>query len=161
MVDVLDKAARSALMAKVRQKNTAPELVVRRALHAMGYRFRLHVKGLPGSPDLVFPSRRKVLFVHGCYWHAHDCKQGSRRPTSNVAFWSEKARANRERDERKEAALRQAGWDVETVWECEAKDRANPWLGRIVAFLGIRSEDPETGVSDAASDSGSIGKAGI
>jgi DNA mismatch endonuclease (patch repair protein) len=142
MVDVLDKAARSALMAKVRQKNTAPELVVRRALHALGYRYRLNVKELPGSPDLVFPVRRKALFVHGCYWHAHDCRQGLRRPTSNVAFWEEKARANRERDQRKERALREAGWDVETVWECETKDRFNPWLPRIRAFLGDRPETP-------------------
>ena len=123
-------------MARIRAKNTKPELVVRAALHALGYRFRIHVRGLAGSPDLAFPARRKALFVHGCFWHTHNCRQGLRRPTTNADFWNEKAHANRERDARKERQLRDAGWDVATVWECETKLREQPWLARIVEWLG-------------------------
>ena len=123
-------------MARIRAKNTKPELVVRGTLHALGYRFRIHVHGLAGSPDLVFPARRKALFVHGCFWHAHNCRHGLRRPTTNVDFWNEKAHANRERDARKERQLRDAGWEVATVWECETKSQDQPWLARIVEWLG-------------------------
>lgn len=123
-------------MARIRGKDTKPEFIVRRALHAIGYRYRLHVRGMPGSPDLVFPARRKVVFIHGCFWHAHDCSHGLRRPGTNVEFWNAKAIANRERDARKVRQLREAGWDVETVWECETKSKDQPWLPRIVEWLG-------------------------
>lgn len=121
-------------MSRIGGKNTAPELAVRRALHALGYRYRLHAPTLPGRPDLVFPARAKAVFVHGCFWHGHDCVHGRRRPSTNVAFWDEKARANAERDRRKERALEAAGWKVMVVWECEVK--AGTWLSRLRRFLG-------------------------
>lgn len=107
-------------MKSVRQEGTALELLVRTGLHRRGLRYRLHDRNLPGSPDLVFPGRRAVLFVHGCFWHAHDCQLG-RRPTSNVPFWEQKALANRIRDARKEAELRSLGWRVFVVWQCELR----------------------------------------
>ena len=116
--------ARSRQMALVRGKDTKPELVVRRLAHALGYRFRLHRKDLPGKPDLVFPSRRAVVFVHGCFWHRHpdpDCKL-ARLPKTRTEFWVPKLEGNRQRDERNVAALEAAGWRVLTVWECQLRD---------------------------------------
>jgi DNA mismatch endonuclease (patch repair protein) len=142
MVDSLSRSARSALMSRIGGKNTAPELAVRRALHALGYRYRLHASNLPGRPDLVFPSRAKAVFVHGCFWHGHDCAHGRRRPHTNVAFWSEKARANADRDQRKQRALEAAGWSVLVVWECEVK--AGTWMGPLRRFLGpVKQTSPE------------------
>lgn len=121
-------------MAKVGPKNTKPEMVVRRIVHALGYRFRLHRKDLPGSPDLVFPRLHKALFVHGCFWHRHaNCKKATT-PKTRISFWNEKFRKNIERDERKERELRLQGWDVAVVWECETKKieeltaRLSHWL---------------------------------
>lgn len=121
-------------MAKVGPKNTKPEMVVRKIVHALGYRFRLHRKDLPGSPDLVFPRLRKALFVHGCFWHRHaNCKKATT-PKTRINFWNEKFRKNIERDERKERELRLQGWDVAVVWECETKKieqlttRLSHWL---------------------------------
>ena len=108
-------------MRAVRRADTAPELFLRRMLHARGWRYRLHRKDLPGSPDLVFPSRRKVIFVHGCFWHAHDCRLG-RAPKTRTEFWSAKRLDNQARDRRAEAALRELGWDSLVVWQCELKD---------------------------------------
>ncbi|MBV2262385.1 MAG: very short patch repair endonuclease [Thauera sp.] len=153
MSDVLSKGARSALMARIRGNDTKPELIVRRTLHAMGYRYRLHVGDLPGTPDLVFPSRRKVVFVNGCFWHAHECRHGLRRPSTNVEFWNAKALANRERDARVERALREAGWDVEVVWECETKSKDRPWLRRIVQWLGPSSSSAKADISAGSGDS--------
>jgi DNA mismatch endonuclease (patch repair protein) len=99
----------------------------------MGYRYVLHKQGLPGTPDLVFPARGKVLFVHGCYWHGHTCKYGKAQSKSNVEFWQQKIDANRRRDRRNLRKLRAAGWSVATVWECEIKQRK--WVDRIVRFL--------------------------
>src|SRR5882672_9435689 len=113
-------------MQAVKSKDTAPELLVRSLAHRMGYRFRLHRKDLPGRPDLVFPGRRKAIFVHGCFWHGHDCEHGLRRPKTNVAFWEAKARDNRARDARKETKLSDTGWKVLVVWECQVK--RNVWL---------------------------------
>lgn len=107
-------------MARVRQKNTGPELRLRRQLHAAGYRFRLHRKDLPGTPDIVFPGRRKVIFVHGCFWHGHDCRAG-RAPSSNLAYWAAKIGANVERDERNGRMLEAAGWRVFVVWQCQLR----------------------------------------
>ncbi len=115
-------AGRSALMARIRGKDTKPELVVRRLVHAMGYRYRLHRRDLPGSPDLVFKSRRKVVFVHGCFWHRHPgCKKAST-PSTRREFWQEKFDQNVERDVRKEIQLMAAGWAVLVIWECQTKD---------------------------------------
>lgn len=113
--------ARSAQMAKVKNRDTKPEMRVRRALHAAGLRYRLHAKDLPGKPDIVLRSRRIAIFVHGCFWHRHpepQCKL-ARMPKSRVDFWQAKLEANRERDLRHDKALRAAGWDVQTIWECE------------------------------------------
>jgi DNA mismatch endonuclease (patch repair protein) len=122
MVDSIDQAARSALMSRIRGKNTRPELIVRKLVYAAGYRYRLHVRKLLGSPDLVFAGRKKVIFVHGCFWHLHDNCKGARIPKTRVEFWREKLHGNKLRDERTAETLRLAGWDVLVVWECELSD---------------------------------------
>lgn len=109
------------MMQRVKQKNTAPEKIVRSLLHRLGYRFRIHRKDLPGTPDIVLPSRRVAIFVHGCFWHGHDCRRG-RAPSSNLEYWGPKLESNRERDSRKAAALAAAGWRVVVVWQCELDD---------------------------------------
>lgn len=122
MVDTVSASRRSYIMRAIPQKNTRPEMVIRRMVHAMGARYRLHSKALSGRPDLVFPSRRLCIFVHGCFWHRHrGCRLASV-PASNVEFWSEKFRSNIERDKRKETELRNMGWRVEIIWECETRD---------------------------------------
>lgn len=123
MIDTLTKAERSERMSRVRAKDTKPEMTVRRLVHGMGYRYRLHDRRLPGSPDLVFPSRRKVIFVHGCFWHRHpdpSCKL-ARMPKSRQDFWGPKLEGNRERDERNRVALDREGWRQMVVWECECR----------------------------------------
>lgn len=135
-MDTLNSAARSERMSRVRAKNTSPELTVRRLVHRLGYRFRLHRRDLPGTPDLAFPGRRKVIFVHGCFWHRHpdpDCKL-ARMPKSRQEFWGPKLEGNRARDLRKEAAVKEAGWGVMTVWECELRDLTS-LENRIRTFL--------------------------
>lgn len=115
---------RSAQMARVRGRDTKPEMRVRRALHAAGLRYRLHAKGLPGRPDLILPSRRVAVFVHGCFWHRHpdpDCKL-ARLPKSRLDFWLPKLEGNRARDDRNKAALEKLGWKVVEIWECQIKD---------------------------------------
>lgn len=108
-------------MSRVRSKDTSPEMTVRRLVHAAGYRYRLHGRGLPGTPDLVFAGRRKVIFVHGCFWHRHKHCALARLPKSRLAFWLPKLEENRKRDIRSRARLRKMGWSVLTVWECELK----------------------------------------
>jgi DNA mismatch endonuclease (patch repair protein) len=133
MVDVFTPAERSRVMAAVRSKNTTPELLVRRLVHRMGLRFRLHSKALPGSPDLVFPSRRRAIFVHGCFWHGHTCGR-CRIPATNRGFWKKKLSANAERDRRALRRLRRLGWKVLVVWECQTvplkRDRLTARLAR-------------------------------
>lgn len=111
----------SALMRAIGRENTAPEMVVRRVLHAAGLRFTLHARGLPGTPDIVLPRRSTVVFVHGCFWHGHDCRHGRARAKTRTAFWDAKIAANRQRDHAKASALRALGWRVEVVWECECR----------------------------------------
>ncbi|WP_243772080.1 very short patch repair endonuclease [Burkholderia anthina] len=120
-------------MSRIRSKDTKPEVAVRSVLHRLGYRYVLHRRDLPGTPDLVFPSRRKIVFVHGCYWHGHTCKRGQAQSKSNVEYWQKKIDANRRRDERSVRRLRTNGWSVATVWECQI--RQGTWLKRIVRFL--------------------------
>jgi DNA mismatch endonuclease (patch repair protein) len=111
-------------MGLVRAKNTKPEMAVRRLVHALGYRYRLHGRSLPGRPDMVFASRRKVIFVHGCFWHRHTKCAKATTPRANAAFWLAKFRANRRRDRRIERRLTEAGWGVIIVWECELREPA-------------------------------------
>jgi DNA mismatch endonuclease, patch repair protein len=122
MTDVLTREQRSYNMSRIRGADTKPELIVRRALHALGFRYRLHGKYLPGKPDLVFASARTVVFVHGCFWHMHRCRYGKPAPATNKTFWAEKRRGNAERDKRHRAALRADGWKVFEIWECATKD---------------------------------------
>lgn len=121
-------------MGRVRSRDTKPEMMVRRMVHAMGYRYRLHAKDLPGKPDLAFRSRRKVVFVHGCFWHRHPECALARLPKSREDFWVPKLDANRRRDMKNERALRDAGWGVLTIWECELGDVAQ-LKTRIRGFL--------------------------
>jgi DNA mismatch endonuclease (patch repair protein) len=125
---------RSALMARVRGKDSKPEIVVRRSAHALGYRFRLHRRNLPGTPDLVFPRLRKAIFVHGCFWHRHRGCSRTTTPKTRAAFWAEKFADNIKRDARTRRQLRAAGWDVLVVWECETFDR-RALTRRLAAFL--------------------------
>lgn len=122
--DVLTPEQRSRCMSRIRGKDTSPELIVRSLVFSMGYRYRLHDKRLPGSPDLVFKGRRKIIFVHGCFWHMHDCRYGQVRPKANATFWETKRKRNVQRDQDNMAALQAAGWEVFVAWECETKDRA-------------------------------------
>jgi DNA mismatch endonuclease (patch repair protein) len=108
-------------MRAVKGRDTAPELTVRRLVHGMGFRFRLHRKNLPGKPDLVFPRLHKILFVHGCFWHGHDCARGSRVPVHNRAYWTQKIARNRDRDQAAVSALAALGWKVAVLWECEIR----------------------------------------
>jgi len=114
--------ARSRIMRAVKARDTAPELRVRRLAHRMGYRFRLYRKDLPGSPDLVFPKLRKVIHVHGCFWHGHDCARGARVPKRNRAYWLRKIARNRARDRTNMKGLRLAGWESLVIWECKIRD---------------------------------------
>jgi len=118
-MDTIDAQRRSENMRRIRNKDTKPELLLRSLLHQHGYRFRIHRKDLPGKPDIVFPGRRKVIFVHGCFWHKHeDCREG-RVPSSRQDYWGPKLKRNQERDAAAVAELREQGWDVEIIWECE------------------------------------------
>ncbi|MDE0332847.1 MAG: very short patch repair endonuclease [Nitrospinae bacterium] len=126
---------RSRTMRAVKGHDTGPEMIVRRLAHGMGYRYRLHRKDLPGKPDLVFPAKRKVIFVHGCFWHQHACPRGARSPKSSRDYWIPKLKRNKERDVQNQRLLREMGWDVLVIWECEMKDR-DALKERISAFLG-------------------------
>jgi DNA mismatch endonuclease, patch repair protein len=135
MADRMSPEARSALMGRIRSKDTQPELVVRRMLHALGYRYVLHDSRLPGTPDLAFPARRKVVFVHGCFWHGHHCGRGFQ-PKRNAEFWAAKIDANRTRDGRNVRKLSAQGWRVLTVWECMTRPgRLKALERRLVSFL--------------------------
>lgn len=122
LVDRLTAQQRSALMGRIRGKDTHPEMFVRRMAHGLGYRYRLHRKDLPGSPDLVFPGRKKVIFVHGCFWHRHPGCPLAATPKTRPEFWRAKFATNVKRDREAIAALRRAGWDTMVVWECETKN---------------------------------------
>jgi DNA mismatch endonuclease (patch repair protein) len=147
-MDTVDRQVRSKIMASVRQKDTGAELLLRRELHKIGLRYRLHDRSLPGSPDLVFPRFHAVVFVHGCYWHSHGCYR-STVPKSRRKFWIEKFRANRSRDERNVNLLLKDGWRVLTVWECALRGKKSlpPYgvIGRVRAWLD--GSDPRGQVS--------------
>ena len=124
-------------MSRIRSRDTAPEMRVRRILHAAGLRYRLHGKALPGKPDLVFARAKTVVFVHGCFWHMHDCKYGKPAPATNRAFWAEKRQSNAARDIRNRAQLEALGWRVFEIWECEIRDpeRLRIRLEEVVGYL--------------------------
>jgi DNA mismatch endonuclease (patch repair protein) len=124
MTDVFSPEKRSAVMRRVKGKDTAPELRVRKALTRLGLRYRLHRADLPGKPDIVMPGRRLAIFVHGCFWHGHSCARGARVPKANRDYWLGKVGRNRARDDTHRAALEARGWRVLTLWECELKDAA-------------------------------------
>ena len=145
-MNTVNTKTRSRLMSGVRQKNTRPEMLLRSALHRAGLRYRLHAKGLPGTPDLVFPRFGAVVFVHGCYWHSHGCYK-STVPKSNRDFWEKKFRANRARDERKCNELLEHGWRVLVVWECSLLGkhalRLDDLVGEVNSWLKGTSEEHE------------------
>lgn len=134
-MDVFSRAKRSQIMSRVGGKNTKPEIAVRSLLHSLGYRFRLHRKDLPGKPDITLPKYKKVIFVHGCFWHGHEDCPRSKRPSTNEEFWREKLDKNIERDKETVTALKKLGWDVLTVWACEVKD-TNKLKTKLLSFLG-------------------------
>lgn len=131
MADIVDPATRSRMMSRIRGKDTAPEMLIRRGLHKLGYRYRLHVRKLPGKPDLVLPRFHAAIMVHGCFWHGHDCRY-FRLPATRRAFWREKIDANRKRDLRAHRALAEHGWRVMTVWECALRDQKPAEQQRVV-----------------------------
>jgi DNA mismatch endonuclease (patch repair protein) len=134
-MDTLTASQRSERMARIRSKNTGPELAVRRLAHSLGYRYRLHVKGLPGSPDLVFGRRRKVVFIHGCFWHCHEGCSVANRPKTRTAFWDAKFARNKQRDYENLKALSKKNWRALTLWECELNDLKTT-TKKLRAFLG-------------------------
>lgn len=136
MADHVSPKKRSAIMARVKNKNTGPELVVRKMLHRLGYRYRLHRRDLPGSPDIVFPRPKLAIFVNGCFWHGHNCRYG-RLPKSKLRYWRPKIKANRTRDVLKRRELRKQGWDFLVVWQCELR-KPEKALDSMVQFLRER-----------------------
>ncbi|MBN1546050.1 MAG: DNA mismatch endonuclease Vsr [Syntrophaceae bacterium] len=123
-------------MAAIRNKDTKPELIVRRMVHGLGYRYRLHGSGLPGKPDLIFASRRKVIFVHGCFWHRHSCSKGRSMPATRTEFWMKKLENNKCRDENIYRKLSQLGWSYLVIWECEMKpSKINYLARRVIKFM--------------------------
>lgn len=123
MADHVQPSERSRIMAAVASKNTKPEMAVRSIVHKLGYRYRLHSADLPGTPDLVFPSRGKVIFVHGCFWHRHHRCRYASQPKTHVTFWIDKFHANLARDRRVQAELKKLGWEILIVWQCELKNQ--------------------------------------
>ena len=151
MPDRCSSEERSRIMARVRSKGTRPEMLVRHALHRLGYRYRLHRSDLSGKPDLAFPSRRKALFINGCFWHVHPGCPRARMPQNNQDYWVPKLERNRLRDSENLDALRNRGWEAMTVWECELRDLDSA-VARIVSFLG----DPGPIMSDLHKSSATI-----
>lgn len=141
MADIVDKATRSRMMSGIRSRNTRPEIKVRSALHRAGFRFRLHVAGLPGKPDLVFPKHHAVIFVNGCFWHRHEGCRNASTPSTNGDYWRDKFAVNVERDRRETQLLFAAGWRVAVVWECAVRKLA---AEAIAATIGdwLTGQDP-------------------
>jgi DNA mismatch endonuclease (patch repair protein) len=134
MADVFSEEKRSWIMARVRGRDTKPEIIVRSFVHRMGYRFRIHCRELPGNPDIVLPRHRKAIFVHGCFWHGHKRCPRSKRPTTNMSFWDQKLDRNVLRDKKSLRALRRNGWNVLVVWQCETRN-PKKLLRKLARFL--------------------------
>jgi DNA mismatch endonuclease, patch repair protein len=139
-MDCMSSEERSLLMARIRSRDTSPELIVRRLVHGMGFRFRLHQKDLPGKPDLVLARHKCILLVHGCFWHRHGCALSSK-PKTNSAYWEEKIAANIARDARNTTLLQELGWRVKVIWECETRRADVSGLaGELRSFITSRGE---------------------
>lgn len=136
MPEHLSKVARSRTMAAVKSRDTKPELIVRRLAHSLGYRFRLHRRDLPGTPDLVFSAVRKIVDVHGCFWHSHACQRRRKPPVHNAIYWSQKLARNAARDRANRRRLRRLGWRVLIVWECQTRDIGR-LTERLIDFLSM------------------------
>ena len=145
MTDHLKPAARSALMSRVRATDTRPEIALRRALFAKGLRYRLHRRDLPGTPDIVFPSKRKVVFVHGCFWHRHPGCKYATTPKTNTKFWNDKFHRNVQRDGRNLADLTDLGWEAIVIWQCQIKE-LDKAVETVIHFLGNGAEEPEVAI---------------
>ena len=135
MTDVHTTQQRSFNMSRIRGKDTKPEMLVRSLVHQMGYRFRLHRKDFPGKPDLVLPRHKKVIFVHGCFWHMHRCRYGRVVPKTNAEFWQNKRQGNVDRDRRNLRAMRNSGWQVLVIWECWTREPEQRVIPRLLDFL--------------------------
>lgn len=143
MADILTPGQRSRCMAAIHSSNTSPELLLRHLLHSLGYRYRVNYAVLPGKPDLVFPTRRKVIFIHGCFWHRHHCRAGMSNPATRKAFWTAKLAENKRRDIRQVRELRMSGWAVMIVWQCQLKKSRMRWtVDRITHFLEAQVSEP-------------------
>ncbi len=151
MADIVAPEVRSRMMAGIRGKDTKPEIILRKGLHAAGFRYRLHDRSLPGKPDMVFPRHRAVLFAHGCFWHGHDCHL-FRWPSSRPEFWTAKITRNREVDARNEQALAAAGWRLGIVWECALKGRTRLPLADVLeaCVRWLRSQETRLEIRGAA-----------
>jgi DNA mismatch endonuclease (patch repair protein) len=148
MTDIVDRQTRSRMMAGIRGKDTKPELTLRRSLHAMGFRYRLHAKGIPGKPDLVLPKYKAVIFVHGCFWHRHpECRYAST-PATRPEFWSMKFSANVARDSAVRSALLLAGWRVATIWECAMRSEAGVAAVRDIVSEWLQGGERELEVEE-------------
>lgn len=134
MPETLTREQRSRTMAAVKSRDTTPELIVREVVHRLGFRFRLHRRDLPGTPDIVLPRLRKVINVHGCFWHMHSCRHARRAPVNNREYWKRKRENNVARDKRARRLLKQCGWSILTIWECETKNR-EALANRVSRFL--------------------------
>lgn len=155
MPDIVDEATRSRMMSGIRGKDTRPEMIIRRGLHAMGFRYKLHDNTLPGKPDLVFPARRAVILVNGCFWHGHDCHL-FKWPSSRVDFWKRKILRNREKDAETLKSLRSDGWRILTVWECALKGSTRLPAGEAVqkAAQWLRSDGDSNQIRGTADGPG-------
>jgi len=138
-MDIYNSKTRRSVMRAVKSQDTSPEKKVRQLLHRAGYRFSLHRKDLPGKPDLVFPSRKAIVFIHGCFWHQHQGCRRAKRPTSNIIYWNKKLNRNIERDKENLTALKSQGWQVYTIWECEVSD--NEKIQKLKTFLDQAKAD--------------------
>ena len=139
MADVFSKEMRSRIMSQIHSRDTRPEMIVRSMVHRLGYRFRLHLRKLPGTPDLVLPRLQSVIFVHGCFWHGHPRCNRAVQPASNALFWRQKLAANRKRDKKSQLLLRKSGWRVCVVWQCELADKVR-LRAKLADFLSIAQE---------------------
>ena len=133
-MDVLNPKQRSYCMSRIKSKDTTPELIVRKIVHRLGFRFRLHRSDLPGCPDIVLPRHKKLIFVHGCWWHRHNCRNGKKTPKTRKAYWFPKLKGNKERHKKNRRRLQKQGWRVLTIWECQTRN-SEKLISKLKKFL--------------------------